>query len=161
MGVDPSHPGSPAVIRCIEQDDPGYLKSGFATMMQAFNAGRYRGHRLRLTAELMTENVTGAGTIWMRVDALPRATLRFDNMYKRSENGSLKGSVPWSAREIVLDVPDDARTINFGFFQQGAGTTRARAFNLAEVGIDIPETMSPAIYPDEPVNLDFKRVPED
>jgi hypothetical protein len=155
MGVDPSEAGSPAVIRCIiEQDTPGYRESGFATMMQTINAGRYRGHRLRLRAELMTENVSGAGTIWMRVDGSPSASLRFDNMVQRKENGSLKGSVPWSTREIVLDIPDEAGKINFGFFQQGAGTTRARAFNLSEVGSDVPETAG--AYPDEPVNLDFK-----
>jgi TIR domain len=156
MGVDTQIAGSPAMIRCkYADDDPVYvaMEKGFGTLMQSILADEYRGTRLRLRAELKTDNVTGAGTIWMRVDG-PGGTLQFDNMEKRKTLGVLKGTVDWVPREIILDVPEEAESINFGFFQHGTGATWARNFVLEQVGRDVPLTTR-MNYLDKATNLNF------
>jgi hypothetical protein len=49
----------------------------------------------------------------MRIDRGPGQILRFDNMEDREANGALKGDTDWTPRTIVLEVPDDAASINF------------------------------------------------
>ena len=156
MGVDTQIAGSPAMIRCkYADDDPVYvaMEKGFGTLMQSILADEHRGTRLRLRAELKTDNVTGAGTIWMRVDG-PGGTLQFDNVEKRKTLGVLKGTVDWVPREIILDVPEEAESINFGFFQHGTGATWARNFVLEQVGRDVPLTTRMK-YLDKATNLNF------
>lgn len=161
LGVDPASPGSPARIRSIlPDDDPGYATKGFATMMQTIAARLYRGQRIRLRAELRTEAVSGSGTIWLRIDTTTGTVARFDNMEERTEEGALHGTSDWLARDIVLDVPDSAETLNFGFYQSGSGLTEARGFDLSPVSTDIPETRPPVRRAEAPINLDFRRLPE-
>jgi hypothetical protein len=150
MGV--ARAGGPALIR--SRDDVPSDK--FGTLMQSFVADRYRGRRLRLRAELRTEAVTGAGTIWMRVDGGGKR-LGFDNMESRSRDGVLSETRDWTPREIVLDVPEAAESIHFGFFLRGTGTTYLRNVDLAEVGMDVATTAMAGLLP-EPTNLDFTRL---
>jgi hypothetical protein len=159
MGIDPSLPRTPAVIRSKFAADDSALRSagkGFGTMMQSVLADPFRGKRLRLKAELKSEDVDGAGTIWMRIDRAPGETLRFDNMEQRSKNGVLKGTADWIPREVVLDVPQDASSIHFGFYLRGRGKMWARLFDLAEVGEIVAATSSWQTFLDRPTNLDFK-----
>src|SRR5438034_377575 len=41
---------------------------GFGTLMQTINVGRYRGSRVKLSADLKVERVEGWAGLWMRVD---------------------------------------------------------------------------------------------
>src|SRR4051812_43378131 len=83
MGVAAA--GLPALIRSRAGDTPS--EAIFGTLMQSFAAGKFRGQRLRLRAELKAEDVRGAETIWMRVDGVPKRTLAFDNMEQRTKDG--------------------------------------------------------------------------
>jgi hypothetical protein len=148
MGVPAS--GSPALIR---SRSTRVKTKDFGTLMQSIAADRYRGKRLRLRAELKTEGVTQAGTIWMRVDSETRRAASFDNMENRTGDGVLKDTTDWTVREIVLDVPGDAESIHFGFYLRGAGRAWARKFELTEVGSDVAVTQH---YRDRPINLDFR-----
>jgi hypothetical protein len=123
--------------------------------MQSVAAEQYRGKRVRLRAELKTEDVHGAGTIWMRVDGEGRR-LRFDNMEKRRIEGVLKDTHDWALREVVLDVPDKADSLHFGFYLRGSGQALARNFEVAEVGDDVAVTSRQ--YHDAPTNLDFSEL---
>jgi hypothetical protein len=144
--------GSPALIR---SRSTRVKTNDFGTLMQSIAADYYRGKRLRLRAELKTERVTEAGTIWMRIDGRERRAVRFDNMENRTEHGVLKQTVDWTVREIVLDVPADAESIHFGFYLRGAGRAWARRFEVTEVGDDVAVTAQPKPYPNHPVNLGF------
>lgn len=135
-------------------------KSDFLTLMQSIDAGVFRGKRLHLQAELKTEAVTGIGTLWMRVDGQPKSTLKFDNLEQRSKNGPLSGSMDWTQRHVVLDVPEEAQSIHYGFFLQRSGQVWCRKVALDVVGSEVAETM-PNKYPlDRPSNLDFLDIAE-
>lgn len=115
------------------------------------NEGNYR--RLRLTAELRTEHAETA-TLWMRVDPAEGRYLHFDNLMQRP-GGPLAGTVGWTERQVVLEVPEAAATIHYGFFLRGSGKVWARRFNLEPVGLDVATTEPGPRYLSRPTNLDF------
>ena len=127
----------------------------FAGLMQSISAQAYLGKRLRLSAELKGRDA-GAGTIWLRIDAPGHGrTLGFDNMMMRDEDGPVSGHTDWTERSIVLDVPEEAESIYFGFFLKAPGAVWARGFRLETVGEDVPVTGGRGLPPG-PTNLDFQ-----
>lgn len=158
LGLDRSEPGTALIESRVARGhraDPD--DDRFASLMQSVIADSYRGLRIRLTARLRTEDAS-AGTIWMRVDAAPGAVLRFDNMLKRDSLGALRGTVAWTERCIVLDVPPEAASIHYGFLLQNDGRVWAREFRLESVGQDVPPTVGQGPYLARPANLDFAEV---
>jgi hypothetical protein len=152
-----------ASIRCVE---PKGCKD-FGTLMQTFRADEYRGRRMRLTAWVKAEQVTST-SIWMRVDA-PDATLAFDNMQRRALWGTSKG---WRLQTIVLDVAEDAVTINYGIMLVGKGHAWADDFQFEVVDKKVRTTdmytgprpaSQPLVWekvaalPGVPVNTDFEQ----
>lgn len=158
MGVDEAE--GVALIRCkYAADDPAYTDrtNGFGTLMQSIAADAYLGKRLMLTAKLKAEDVDGAATIWMRIDGIRKDSLGFDNMEARGANGVLRGTMDWSTRRVVLDVPDEAESIHFGFYLRGTGSAWARDFDLSEVSDDIAVTAGSRPDRSKPINLDFSK----
>lgn len=130
MGIDPNEPGSVTIVAISSPDVVG---QNFATLMRSISAEDYRGHTLRLAAELRGEDV-GYGSLWMRVD--PKGggkSLRFDNMLMREKEGAISGRFGWTERSIVLDVPDDAGTIHYGPMLKGSGQLWARNLQIDTV----------------------------
>lgn len=152
IGVDPDVPGSPAMIKSIGN---GQSVAAFATLMQSVTAEQYRGSRLQLSAELQCVDTSGHVTIWMRVDDVGGRTLRFDNMERRGDTGPLTGFTDWSRRTIVLDVPESAESVHYGFFLKGQGQVSARSFDLVKVGDDVDTTSDQGVWLEKPMNLDF------
>jgi hypothetical protein len=79
----------------------------------------------------------------------------FDNM----QNRAIKGTQPWTAYDVVLDVPEDATGISFGVLLAGAGEVWINDVSFEVVGKDVPVTspapaQAPAL-PSHPVNLKF------
>lgn len=109
--------------------------TGFSTLMQQITSTDYAGKRVRLSAQLRGDQLAAWGGLWMRVDSGQRVS-GFDNMYNRP----LRGSFGWQRAEVVLDVPADATTLNFGFLLNGAGQLQATQFKLDVVGADVPVT---------------------
>ena len=133
--------------------------SGFGTLMQGVQAEAYRGARIQLKAQIKAQDVTGAGTLWMRVDDARGRTIAFDNMETRRTDGPLLGNSGWQDRSIVLDVPDDAAAVSFGFYLRGSGSLWARRFRFGVVDASVPLTDSyGGRHRPEPVNLDFAAV---
>src|SRR5258708_14434487 len=64
---------------------------GFGTMMQSFDAGDYRGKRLKLSAWVKSKDVADWAGLWMRVDGEKQKSLAFDNM----QNRAIKGTKDW------------------------------------------------------------------
>jgi len=135
----------------------GYLKSreavsGFGTMMQQFSADEYLGKRVRFSAAVRTEYVTGWSGIWMRTDTPERSGATFDNMQDRP----LKGSIGWSRNSIVLDVPANATLLSFGLLLSGEGSAWLDDVRFEVVPDAVPTTGHKAAPARRaPENLDF------
>ena len=124
MGVDPkstSERGQPVT----------YLKSltprpaGFSAIRQSMSAEMYRTARVRMSASVKAEDVSGYAGLWMRVDGggAPMSNiLAFDNMCNRP----ILGTSDWKTYEIVLDVPKDALNIVFGLLLAPKGPTNKK-----------------------------------
>lgn len=126
----------------------------FCTLMQSVDATSYRGKRMRLQSSLKAVDVDGGVTIWFRVDG-PSGSLRFENLERHKTGGPLTGDTDWAERSVVLDVPEDATTLNYGFYVKGRGRGLARGFTLDVVGADTPINTPDAQALPEPVNLSF------
>ncbi|MBI9067474.1 MAG: helix-turn-helix transcriptional regulator [Salinivirgaceae bacterium] len=91
---------------------------GFGTLMQTCSAEDYLGKRIKMTGYVKAENVTAWAGMWLRVDAKQtKKLLSFDNMYDRP----IKGDKDWKKYEIILDVPEESSTLNFGIMLNGTG----------------------------------------
>lgn len=154
LGIDPKSPGTALIESRPDRDQAIDRASGeTAVLMQSILADPWRGGRLQLTAELSTEDAETA-TLWLRVDPAEGRYLRFDNLMRRPE-GPLSGTVGWTRRQIVLDVPEAAAAIHYGFFLRGSGKVWARRFQLETVGEDVATTEPGPRYLSRPTNLDF------
>lgn len=152
VGVDRQHRAAwietrPDIAARVTEDD-------FCTLMQSVDASRFRGQRLRLASELKAEGVDGGVTLWFRIDG-PLGSLRFENLERYSTGGPLSGDTGWTGRQIVLDVPQEATTLNYGFYVKGRGRGLARAFDLAEVDANHPVNTPDTSALKGPTNLDF------
>jgi len=128
--------------------------TGFGTLMQTFQAGEFRGKRVRLTGYARSRDVDSAG-LWMRVDGPAGKTLSFDNMHDRP----IKGSSDWAKYEIVLNVPTQAEQIAYGVLLTGRGDVWLDDLKFDVVG-DASATAADSKagkIPDAPVNLDFEQ----
>lgn len=156
MGVDACRRRGSAVIECkFPADDPRSieLEKGFGTLMQSIVADPYRGKIIRLAAKLKAEMVSGAGTLWMRVEKEPNQILRFDNMENRQSSGPVCGNADWTYREIVLDIPEEAMSIHYGFYLRGTGTLQVCDLALEEAAADAKITAARHRFLERPTNL--------
>ena len=129
---------------------------GFATLMQAIQADRYRGSRVRLTAWVKASKVDMAN-LWMRVDGAG-ATLALDNMRFHRAHGTFD----WRQQQIVLDVPDIGFTIHYGLIVAGAGQAWVDDFTLEAVDKHVKTTNAlrkPAPAPNRPSEEQFEKLP--
>jgi hypothetical protein len=126
----------------------------FCTLMQSVDAARFRGKRMQLRTRLKAVGVDGGVTIWFRIDG-PMGSLRFENLERYRTGGPLEGDSDWVERQITLDVPEEATTLNYGFFLKGRGRGMARAFTLEEVDASVPINTPDASALSNPTNLGF------
>ena len=122
--------------------------------MQTIKAENYLGKRLRLSGYIKSEDVEGWSGMWMRIDGENYMQMGFDNM----RNRPIKGTSDWKKYEIVLDIPPDSKSINYGVLLNGDGKVWFDDFKLEEVDDNVPVTniVSEKMIPDQPVNLDFE-----
>lgn len=152
MGIAPGEPGV-AIIEAIEGVAIASDMTG--VLMQSIGADAYRGGRVRLSAELATRGADLA-TLWLRADPPGGGRhLAFDNLIGREEGGPLRGDSDWTQRAVVLDIPEAADSLHFGFLLRARGSVRARGFVLERVGPDVPVTNQGRLPP-KPTNLGFE-----
>jgi hypothetical protein len=120
--------------------------SGGVSCYQDFNAGRYRGKRVRLSAVLRTER--GTALIGLYTSAGNR---------HQWQTAQVTGSGPWTAREVVVDVPADAGSIRITYSLLDTGTAWAAGFDFQEVPLSVPLSATP--NGKAPRNLDFTARP--
>jgi len=123
----------------------------FGTLMQFFKSNRYQNKRMCFTAAVKSQEVSGWAGLWMRVDGQGKGDiLRFDNMEKRS----IKGTTDWQRHRVVLDVPEESTSINFGILLAGKGQVWISGVQFEEAPNE-PTTDLESVGPEEPGNLDF------
>jgi hypothetical protein len=147
---------------CVRSTGNG--TDGFGTLTQWFRADGYRGKRVRMSAYVKTDGVEGKAGLWMRIDGKEKTGLAFDNMMGRP----VQGTTDWKKYEVVLDVPEEAEEIFFGFLVAGKGRGWVDDIAFQVVDKDVPTTgleIQPSDrqgeltkdVPKEPKNLDFEQ----
>lgn len=121
---DAERGGNVAYLKSIKK-----VKRNFGTIMQSFSADNYLGKKLKLSGYIKTQDVTGWVGMWMRVDGQKKHSLSFDNMGDRK----IKGTTPWTKYEIILDVPKNSTTINYGVLLRETGTVWIDDLKFEEV----------------------------
>ncbi|MFZ4741580.1 MAG: helix-turn-helix domain-containing protein [Bacteroidales bacterium] len=126
---------------------------GFGTLMQTCDAKDFLGKRVKMTAYVKSENITSWSGMWLRVDSrMEKKSLSFDNMQDRP----IKGTVNWTKCEIVLDVPLESGTLNYGFLISGCGKIWIDKVSFEIVDkLEVKPTQSQTI-PEKPTNIDFE-----
>ncbi|WP_457583701.1 glyoxalase superfamily protein [Ensifer canadensis] len=156
LGLDPTMPGAALVKSLVPRAGEINLTGKIAVLLQNISASESVGKRLKLSAYLRTEDAD-IGTIYMCLSSAQGTSMRFDNLLHREVDGALKGTQDWTLRTIVLDVPQGAESIHYGFFLKGYGKVWARSFELIAVEADIAPTAVHSQYLDRPANLDFSQ----
>ncbi len=76
------------------------------------------GTRIKMTGYIKSEHVADWSGMWLRIDAKTgNESLGFDNMYDRP----VKGTSDWTKCEIIMDVPAESGTLNYGVLINGIG----------------------------------------
>jgi RNA polymerase sigma factor (sigma-70 family) len=134
-----------------------YLRStgepaeSFGLLFQGIAADDYRGRRVRLSAALRANGVTGYAGLWLRVEGgRPSGTLAFDDMHGRH----LTGTTGWREHANVLDVAVEADRIMLGAILSGEGELLLSGVAFEEVDERVPVT-GPEL-PRRPRNLGFE-----
>ncbi len=152
MGIDNSTFQSGNSCAYIKSKSP--KEKEFGTLMQTISAENYLGKRLQLSGYVKSENVKGWSGLWMRIDGYNNQQLGFDNMQGRA----IKGTTEWKEYEIVLDIPSNSKSINYGLLLGGEGKVWFDNFKLEEVDKSIPVTnlRKENKLLSQPINLDFE-----
>lgn len=122
---------------------------------QSFAADEYHGKRLRFSMYVKTEAEAEA-YISIRVSKyMPNGPWRdvllgYDNMLDRP----IVRTTDWERHEVVMDVPEEANTINVSFHAKGNGRAWFDDAQLEVVGDDVPVTGMAVLR--EPGNLSFE-----
>ena len=142
---------------------------GYGALVQVVDATPHRGKRVRFSGQAKSAKMAnGWAGLWLRVDG-PAAdgeargrVLTMDNMAQRP----IKGTSNWTRYEIVLDVPAEAATVQFGGLVEGEGHFWMDSLKLETVSLDVPVTGTPLPPrtpsarrppPSAPQNLDFDK----
>ncbi|HEY9838861.1 MAG: hypothetical protein ACAI44_21365 [Candidatus Sericytochromatia bacterium] len=128
-------------------------RSGFTTLMQSIRAQNYLGKRVRLSAWVKSQTLTGWAGLWMRIDGEGDKTLGFDNM----QNRSITGTIGWKQVAVVLDVPPQSKYIAFGLLSSGLGTVWMDGLKFEVVPKTVPTTnMNEQDSAEQPENLNLQ-----
>jgi hypothetical protein len=135
-----------------------YLRSttakahGFGTIMQSISAEHYAGHRVRLSADVKSDQLSAWAGLWMRADK-DMKSVAFDNM----QNRAIRGTQDWQHYDIVLDIPEDATSVHFGALLVGTGEVDVSGFKLDVLPDSrIPQIGPPPMMQSRPLNLDLQ-----
>lgn len=133
--------------------------TGNAQLRQRLRAEPYAGQRLRFSGWIRAEIVDYFASIGLTGFDGTGRSLFFNNLEHLPVNGALRGSVGWSWRDIVKQIPADAAQIEIICALVGRGQAQFSQLKLEIVGPEVPETRDQTL--ETAVNLDFaSRSPE-
>jgi hypothetical protein len=142
--------------KSVFTESKGEVSEGFSTIMQYCDAKNYLGTKIKMTGYLKAQNVKDWSGMWLRIDSKTQGeSLGFDNMQDRP----VTGNSDWTKCEIIMDVPEESMTLNYGFLLSGSGkiwfdNVTFEILNNASPKILKDRVMLPV--PEKPVNLDFE-----
>lgn len=133
--------------------------NGFGTLMQTCSADKYLGKKVRMSGFIKTENISNWVGMWLRIDPIKSPSSEyFDNMRDRQ----IKGTTNWTKYEIVLDIPINSNSMNFGVLINGTGKVWFDNLSFEVLGESIEKFndslnigISNQLLP-KPTNLDFE-----
>jgi len=128
--------------------------NGFGTLMQTCLADDYMGKRVKMTAYIKSKDVSDRAVMWIRVDDSnqPPKVLGFGD----TQDGPIKGTTDWAKYEIILDVPVESATLNFGVLLSGTGKVWLDGISFEVVNKMETETTGNHVNK-KPTNLDFSK----
>jgi len=92
--------------------------NGFGTLMQTCSAKEYLGKKVKMSGFIKTENISNWVGMWLRIDPINSISSKyFDNMGNRP----IVGTTNWTKYEIILDIPTNSNSMNFGVLISGTG----------------------------------------
>ena len=90
----------------------------FGTLMQSCDAKEYTGKKIKMSGFIKSEKVRDWSGLWLRIDSTYNPTIKyFDNM----RNRPIGGDTDWTKYEIIMDVPKNSFSMNFGVLLTGTG----------------------------------------
>jgi erythromycin esterase len=126
--------------------------------MQSSEPEEYLGKRVRMSANVKSQEIRNWAGLWMRIDGQNETILGFDNMEKRP----IKGTTDWTKYEIVLDVPQNTVRICFGILLAERGQVWVDEWKLEAVDSSVPTTnMTQGVvsHPEAPTDEQVKSAP--
>ncbi len=138
------------------QGGSGAAKSSYGLLAQQISAADYRGRRVRLSAFVRVEAVSGRSGLWFRVDGPQGEVLSFDNMRDRP----LSGHQEWSRLTLEFDVAPEATELHYGLLLQGSGRAQIDELKLEVLSASNPTAKARSKVrglPRAPLNGDFER----
>jgi AraC family transcriptional regulator len=117
-------------------------------LMQWFLAHEYRGCRVRLSAWIKSEGLTGSCRLWMEIDENTRLLIV-------ATSEPVTGAAEWTRREVVLEVDQEATLVLIAILLDGAGAAWVADIAIETVGKDVPTTTLGRDLPVQPRNLNL------
>ncbi|MBE2213214.1 MAG: erythromycin esterase family protein [Opitutaceae bacterium] len=110
-------PGSLPMFESAQRALTEATGPAFSTAVGTFPIELVRGRRIVFSGWMKTDDVRGWAGLWWRADTAEKHSAAFDNMANRGP----RGTTPWRRYEVALDIPEDARNVNFGTLLSGRG----------------------------------------
>jgi hypothetical protein len=143
----------------------GYLRSlvsdttRFGTYMQMIKATPYLGKQVKMTGWIKVDSVSGWAGMWCRVDGKNSQSIDFDNM--ETTNRAITVPTDWKQYAIVVNVPDYAEGLAYGFLLNARGLMHFDDVRFEIIGpcdtTNIRRENRTDWYKDGPGNLDFEK----
>jgi hypothetical protein len=111
--------------RCVRMQRSRAGKREFGSLMQRCPIHNFSGKRLRVAAELRTENLESWAGLWVRIDG-SKIHLFLDNMHDRP----IRGTTQWTEYAIETKVPPNSEWLNYGILLLFNGTLWADNFKV-------------------------------
>lgn len=143
--------------RTAEEIIPGHYAG---LLHEGFMANDYRGKRLRMVAYARAEDVKqGVFTLHINGPARDEEVIERKSMYMTSnQQEPIEGTHDWRRYDLVIDVPEDAMSIQCGFGLEGSGKIWLDGFQFEAVDTSVPLTGTRIMPPPrQPTNLAFEQ----
>lgn len=141
-GVDPQvmYNGQPSVY--MKAQTSSVPNSGASLVMKHWTNGELSGKRIRLSAYIRAQSVTGSAGLFL-VGAADQTMLP---MLDSSLNQPVSGTTDWQKREVVIVMPAGAASMSLGLYMPGTGEVWIADTTVEVVGSDVPLTVMQNIY---------------
>ncbi len=118
------------------KSEQGANNHQFVTVLQRFYPQSFLGKRIKMSVAIKSDQIDAWAGAWLRIDDINTTTVAFDNMLKRP----ITGTSDWHTYAIVLDVPNNAESMNYGVLLSGTGQIWFDDFTFEAVSQDVAVT---------------------